>query len=68
MSNNCWIPACVLVVVGIVLAMADVSLSAASNNASFVVNDGCVRYLCLKNTVLQTLVPLVAVMYTLWHW
>ncbi len=43
-------------------AMADVKLSADRMSASARVSVGMVRYLCLKNTVLQVRVCLVSLM------
>ncbi len=43
-------------------AMADIKLSAAWISASAGVSVGMVRYLCLKNTVLQVRVYLVSLM------
>ncbi len=47
---------------GTLPAKADVKLSAAQMIASAVVSVGMVRYLCLKNTVLQVRVCLVSLM------
>jgi hypothetical protein len=42
-------------------------LSATLIRASAGVMVGIVGYLCWRNTVLQMHVPLVALIYTLWH-
>ncbi len=47
---------------GMMPAMADVKLSTAQMSASAGVSVGMVRYLCLKNTVLQVQVCLVLLM------
>ncbi len=52
---------------GMIPAMASVKLSAARMRALDVVIVGMVRYLCLKNTVLQICVWLVSFMNTSWQ-
>ncbi len=47
---------------GTIPAMAELKLSAAQMSASARVRVGMVRYLCLKNTVLQVQVCLVLLM------